>query len=591
MAPVTAVVLTALIITGCSGGASGRAADESFTLYVGNVSSSLPSTYMPWLSNQGISPTISSSIYSTLFVYDEETGEFEPNLATDWEYVEEPSSVAADQEYLEVKVILNKSATWSDGVPVTAKDIYFTFDLAADFGRTNHAGALAWTGDLLHKYERDREGDWNLVRQGVFYHEFPGEYGFGPGEENVVYFHVRKVLGAVTPLFTTILMLPEHKWNVLSPKNQLNSPNPIPLIENLFKEPVGSGPYVLDTEETNAGVIVLRKREGFHLMDERGEDFYKPETVKFINYLDINVAINALKKGDVDVLLPAVDSAYVENLASTEDVEVAYSPGRFLTTLVLNLNPSADYLTPARETLCDPAVREAIALAIDQDALIDQVLRGKGSPAPAGLIEPSSFLANPNAGVPEPDPMRAAEILDAAGYTVPAGGKFREKDGVRLSYAVTTNQTYKNLVNYLKVQLEAIGIEIYFEEGGSNAVKDRYYTGDFDMTIQGVIFNFTNIDLMMNAHFVTRGSSSNYGQLDDPQLAARIEAMRSELDRDAKIELVQEIQAMVAQAHYKLPLYLSDVISVHRADIYDGWTPVPGTTIYNDETLSNLRFK
>ena len=193
-----------------------------------------------------------------------------------------------------------------------------------------------------------------------------------------MYFHVRKVLGAVTPLFTTILMLPEHKWNVLSPKNQLNSPNPIPLIENLFKDPVGSGPYVLDTEETNAGVIVLRKREDFHLKDENGEDFYKPETIKFINYLDINVAINALKKGDIDVLLSAVDSTYVENLAATQDVEVAYSPGRFLTTLVLNVNPPEDYRTPARETLRDPAVREAIALAIDQAALVDQVLRGKG---------------------------------------------------------------------------------------------------------------------------------------------------------------------------------------------------------------------
>lgn len=589
-AAVVLLVAAALAVSGCSGGASGRAADTSFTLYVGNVSSSLPTTYMPWLSNQGISPTISSSIYSTLFAYDDETGAFEPNLATSWEYVQEPTEVPEAQDYLEVRVELDPEATWSDGEPVTAKDIYFTFDLATDFGRTNHAGALAWTGDLMHKYERDREGDWNLVRQGVFYHEFPGDYEFGPDEENVVYFHVRKVLGAVTPLFTTILILPEHQWNVLSSKNQLNSPNPIPLIENLFKEPVGSGPYVLDTEETNAGVIVLRKRDDFHLTDENGEDFYKPETIKFINYLDINVAINALKSGDVDVLLSAVDSTYIENLTAAEHVEVAYSPGRYLTSLVLNLNPPADYSTPVRETLADPAVREAIALAIDQDVLIESVLRGTGSPAPAGLIEPSSYLFNPSAGVPESDPERARRILDDAGYTVPAGGKFRERDGVRLSYAVTTNQAYKNLVNYLKVQLEAIGIEVYFEEGGSNAVKDRYYTGDFDMTIQGVILDFTNIDLMMNAHFVTRGSSSNYGQLDDPVLTAKIEQMRTTLDRDLKIELIKEIQELVAAEYYKLPLYFADVISVHRTDIYEGWTTVPGTTVYNDDTLSRLRF-
>lgn len=587
---VIACVAVAAILASC-GGASGRAADTSFTLYVGNVESSLPSTFMPWLSNQGIAPTISSSIYSTLFVYNDESDEFEPNLAKRWSYVQDPELVPADQDYLEVRIELDESATWSDGEAATADDVYFTFDLASDFGRTNHAGALAWTGDLLHTYERDRDGDWNLIRQGVFTRQFPGDYEFAADDENVVYFHVRKVLGAVTPLFTTILVLPEHLWNVVSTKNQLNSPNPIPLIESLFKEPIGSGPYTLDTEQTNAGVIVLQKRDDFHLTDDAGENRYKPETIKFINYLDVNVAINALKQGDIDVLLPAVDSAFVENLTAADDVEIAYSPGRYLTTLVLNVNAPPQYATPARGTLSDPVVREAIALAIDQQALIDQVLRGKGRPAPAGLIDTASYLYNPAAGVPEADRDRAREILDSAGYLVPEGGKFREKDGVKLSYAITAAQAHKNLVNYIKVQLESIGVEVYFEEGGSNATKDRYYTGDFDMTIQGVIFDLTNIDLMMNAHFVTVGSSSNYGRLEDPALSVLIEEMRTTLDPDAKVELIRSIQTLIAGEHYKLPLYVADVISAHRTDIYEGWTAVRGTTVYNDDTLENLQFK
>ena len=41
-----------------------------------------------------------------------------------------------------------------------------------------------------------------------------------------------------------------------------------------------------------------------------------------------------------------------------------------------------------------------------------------------------------------------------------------------------------------------------------------------------------NIDMMMRAHFVTRGSSSNYGQLDDPELAEMIQQMRTTLDQD-----------------------------------------------------------
>ncbi len=587
---IPAAAVAALLLFSCSGGGSQRAKDDSFSLYVGTVSSSLPSTYMPWLSNQGISPTISSSIYSTLFVYDDETGTFEPNLAESWEYVVDPVDVPPEQDYLEVKIILDKDASWSDGEAVTSEDVYFTFDLASDFGRTNHAGALAWTGDLMHRYERDSEGDWQLVRQGIFYRDAPGPYAFAEGEDNVIYFHVRKVLGGVTPLFTTILILPQHLWKIISPKNQLNSSNPIPVVKKLFVNPVGSGPYTLNTEESNSSVITLNKRDDFHLKDENGEDFYKPETIKFINYLDMNVAINALKKGDIDVIHESIDAAYVENLKQTEHLALDFAEGLFLSTLVLNLNPPAEYRSPAREILSIPEVREAIALAIDQEKLIASALKGYGKPASPGLISSSLAIHNPAVKIKEPDIERARNLLDQAGCTLAEGAKYRSKDGVNLSYAISGNQAAKNLINYVSVQLEQIGIETYFEEGGSNAVKDRYYTGNFDMTVQGVILDSRNLDMMMKAHFVTQGSSSNYGRLEDPELTVMIEEMRTTLDQEKKTELIMDIQAAVAELNYKIPLYRADVISVYRTDTYSGWTSVPGTTVYNDETLSNLQF-
>ena len=49
--------------------------DKTNTLYVGYVGTSFPSSYMPWQSRDGIAPTISSILYSTLFSYDDMTGE------------------------------------------------------------------------------------------------------------------------------------------------------------------------------------------------------------------------------------------------------------------------------------------------------------------------------------------------------------------------------------------------------------------------------------------------------------------------------------------------------------------------------------
>lgn len=47
-----------------------------------------------------------------------------------------------DTAFFPVRFELNPNATWSDGEPVTAEDIYFTFDIAADQTRSNHAAPL-----------------------------------------------------------------------------------------------------------------------------------------------------------------------------------------------------------------------------------------------------------------------------------------------------------------------------------------------------------------------------------------------------------------------------------------------------------------
>lgn len=590
------VVLVAGLVSGCAGGGGGgrvseRFSDKSFSLYVGHVSASLPTSYMPWLSNVDIATTLTGLIYNTLFTYEDETDEYVGRLATKWEYVVPPEQVPDSQDYLEVRVELHRDANWSDGNPVTSKDVYFSLDLATDFGRTNHAGALAWTGDLRHIYTRDGTGQYVLTRQGVFYKDSPGEYSFGADEDNVVYLHVRKILGAIAPLFTTITILPEHKWNIISPRNQLNTTDPIPAVRGLYRNPMGSGPYVLDTAQADASIVVLNKREDYHLKDSNGENRYKPDTIKIINYMDINVAINALKNGDIDVISVSIDSAYIDNLLAEKDVQLGFASGIAAQSLVLNLNAPENFRTPERDALRIIEIRQAIALAIDQQSLVDSVLRGRGSPVPPGLMFEFEPFYNSKVKVTESNIVEANRLLDSTGYVLQSGQKVRSKDGVRLSYNISGTAAHRNLINYLRVQLEKIGIEVNFEDGGSNAVRDRYYTGNFDMTIQGVIFRMQNVDMMLPAHFVTLGSSSNYGRLQDADLAEKIEEMRTTLNSARKTELLMEIQEDIASQYYKIPLYAAEIVSAYRSDIYEGWTSYRGASIFNHYTLENLRFK
>ncbi len=77
-----------LVISGCVANEYERRGDTSNTLYVGSVGASFPTSYMPWLSRDGIAPTIASMLYNTLFSYDDQTGEFLELIGKEWYYVD-----------------------------------------------------------------------------------------------------------------------------------------------------------------------------------------------------------------------------------------------------------------------------------------------------------------------------------------------------------------------------------------------------------------------------------------------------------------------------------------------------------------------
>jgi len=213
------VICSVVLLAGCQRSEYPRRSDPTNTLYVGVVQSSFPSAFMPWLSRDGIAPTIASMLYSTLFSSDDETGDVLPNLARQWYYVDtqgEPIVTDAGdidydrlesegvrtlinpqngrtEKYLTVRIELDRHARWSDGEPLTADDVYYTFDIARNNYLANHAGALAWTADLLHLYSNSGQ----LQLQGIFTHNHgAAEQGYAIEEadrDHVVYFHVRGV--------------------------------------------------------------------------------------------------------------------------------------------------------------------------------------------------------------------------------------------------------------------------------------------------------------------------------------------------------------------------------------------------------------
>lgn len=611
----SAVLLNGVLLAaGCSGGAYERRGDTSSTLYIGEVASSFPTSYMPWFSRDGIAPTIANMVYSTLFDYDENTGVYTPRLANSWYYVDKEGNPivtedgrvdydrleevygGSDSAFFPVRFELNPDATWSDGTPVTVEDIYFTYDLAANQKVSNHAGALAWVNDLLHKYDTNTGV---MKRQGIYtYDHGAAQAGYAISEEEkdtVFYFEVSKVLGAITPLVSTVLILPKHIYGpIVSAENPLNNTDPDEALSYAYSHPVGCGPFTLDAEATNSQEIVLHRRKDFYIKAKDGSDLYKVDTLKFILYQEINVAIYALKKGHLDVLDSSISANYASLFENEESVQLMKAPGTFTQTLVFNLNAPTDRVTPERTLLSDVRIRKAIALAVDQQQLIQNVLNGEGRPVSAGLImDTMPDLYNPEsdilAGDTDEKLAEANAILDEICPTKDEAGYRYTEDGVKLSFEILGSPGEQEAISFLQVLLQKIGVEVKFAAKGNSPETTYLYGGNFDMTIQGVTFSLSNIDTMYNAHFSNLNRSSNYGRLQDEAINAKITEMRQTINLNKKYEAVKELQLLTAQQYYKIPLYCSNVLSVARTDRFTGWEQEDGSTAFNLKSLENLQ--
>lgn len=606
------MLVLCLLLTGCSNTYE-RLQDDTSTLYVGVVTPSFPSSYMPWFSRDGIAPTISSMVFSTLLDYDEDKDVYTPKLASEWAYLDpqgnslmnEDGSVDWDRlekayaspatSSMVLRFKLDEDAVWSDGVPVTAKDIFFTFDLAANQKLSNHAGALAWVGDLMHKYDT---ASGRLRRQGIWtYDTGANEHGFPISDEDrdrVFYLEVSKVLGGMATLVSTVLILPEHVYApIISFDNPLNSTDPDEALAYAYRHPVGCGAFTLDTDLTNAQEIVLRRRDDYFLRDEDGSPYYKVDTLKFILYQDVNVAIYSLKKGHIDVLNSSVSGNYMTLFDRDEGIRVFSAPGTYSKCLVLNTNVPTDYSTYRREQLKNVDFRRAIALAIDQEALISYVLNGTGETISAGLIPKSNTdLYNPetelNAAPIEERLAQANAILDRL-YPDKDREGYRTDEKGRISFTILASPGDQDTVSYLQVLFQKIGIEVGYAPFGSTPENTYLYGGDFDMTLQSVVLNTSNIDVMYNSHFVTIGKSSNYGRLNNKEISKAISKMRSTLNRNSKLAMIRDIEVMIAQEYYKLPLFTSAVISVARTDRFEGWVVSDGAEAFSTDSLRCLK--
>nr|WP_209425010.1 ABC transporter substrate-binding protein [Pararhodobacter sp. SW119] len=356
--------MRAALMAGVAGLALGAASASAETLRWARVGDAL--TLDPHSQNEGPTHTLNHHIYETL-VGRNVDGTLEARLATDWEIDPEDDTVWV--------FTIREGVTFHEGQELTPEDVAFSLDRA----RTTPSGMAA-----LHAAVEEVTTDGNTVRVKLS----------GPAP---LY---------VQNLTNTFIM--SKAW--AEEHGVEAAPNFAAGEEaHSIRNTNGTGPYMLVSRDPEVRTV-LRVFEGH--WDEA------PEVTEII-YTPISEAatrVAALLSGEVDLVqdVPVQDIARLEQ---TDGVRVVRGPEN--RNIFFSYDMTSETLASANvddNPFAKPEVREALALAIDRDAIQQVVMRGESQPSAAPLPPFVNGWTEEMHEYSQPDYERAGELIREAGY-------------------------------------------------------------------------------------------------------------------------------------------------------------------------------
>jgi peptide/nickel transport system substrate-binding protein len=415
------------------------------------------------------------------------------------------------------KVVMRKDLTWSDGKPITAHDVVFSFKTIM----TSKIPVPAMRSGTDKMKWIEAYDDYTLV-----------------------YFHKEPYATNVWNL--NFAVIPKHIYGPKLIDADPKSVDPTlvndPYFVKLENEPVTGGAYVVKSRQRGQELI-LEAREGWY-MHEGKQVRDKPyfNTVRFRIRPDASVALFALKAGDIDEmqLTPEMwmnqtsdDEFYKTN---TKAYGLEWTEFHFLWNTKSPL-------------FADKRVRQAMSYAMDYKELIEKLRYGLDKQC-NGIFNPESKWYPKENSPPlyRQDLDKAEELLEAAGWTDSDGDGVRDKlvggrkVNFEFSVLVTNKQDRVDICTLLKESLEQIQIRCNVEQLEFPALIDKMRKHDFSAAFGGW---GTGTDPYTLENVFKTDEERNYGQYSNPEVDKLfVEGMKA-LDIQQRVKVYQKIHRIL----------------------------------------------
>jgi len=258
-----------------------------------------------------------------------------------------------------------------------------------------------------------------------------------------------------------------------------------------------------------------------------------------------------LRKGSADIEVSSLSPDMIPVLERQKDLEVTQRPGTNLAYLGINFEDPV---------LAKRGVRQALAYATDREALIRYLLRGEAQLA-MGILPPNHWAYDGNVKKYGYDPGQADKLLDAAGYP-------KKTDGTRfhLMLKVSTQEQARLLGAALQDQWRNVGIALEVRPLEPATLFSDLAKGNFQLSYSIWIGANNDPDFFEYA-FSTRRfppDGANRGHYRNARMDLLTDEIRTEMNREKRKELCDEAQGIFAEDLPYVPLWFTDVVSVHR---------------------------
>lgn len=499
-----ALLALVLVVGGLTGCQSLLGGGKERVLRIDESDLGYPAFYT--VSTRGRGFLLNSLMFDTL-TWKDENGVI-PLLAKTWRASDDNQSWEFD---------LVQNAKFSDGQPVTAADVKFTFD-----------------------YVKAHPHPWVSLQM-------------VDSVEVVDQYKVKIVLNQVYAPFITevagnVPILPQHIWQDVADPAQFNGPQAV----------IGSGPFTLEQYDVTAGSYVFVANKQYFLG--------APQIDRLV-MSQVSNPLQALQNGELDAAQKMKYGEYLQ-LQQDSKLKVIEGPGLWVYRLYFNFN---------RPELRQVALRQAFYYAINRQELVEKVTGGGGVPGNPGHIIPDSEWYSANVQQYDFSVEQAKRLLDDAGIVDKNGDGIREYQGKALKYELLAAEDRTKESELVKGYLAAIGVQITVKTMDQKSLDAMVSDGNFSIALNG--HGSFGGDPVLLARFVSNNSQGatpgstvqGGGVWGNQRFDQLFQAQMQELDQNTRLAEVAEMQQLIATELPTLTLYYTVSTFAWNPAALNGW--------------------